>query len=286
VSGAAARSSRTSSCLGNYENEKDTRPIHTFRANTGGEPVGGNVTRVLASDLNTLSSYLSRNFNYTTGPYESLPAETPAKRYLIRSDYNLNNNNKISFRYNQLDSSSGKNLSGSGSAGLGRSTFSTSFLNFGASNYAQLENIKSGVGEWNSVIGSSISQSLIAGYTTNNEGRNDPGKLFPFVDILAADGTAYTSFGTEPFTPNNELVYHTFQLKDDITKFRNKHALTFGGTLQQYESANVFFSLQQSAYVYNSLQDFYTDANDFLANPNRATSPSRCGDSRCVTATF
>src|SRR5262249_14927113 len=29
----------------------------------------------------------------------------------------------------------------------------------------------------------------------------------------------------------------------------------------------------QSVYVYNSLADFYADANDYLANPNRTTSP-------------
>ena len=35
----------------------------------------------------------------------------------------------------------------------------------------------------------------------------------------------------------------------------------------------MFFPGKQSAYVYNSLADFYTDANDYLANPNRTTSP-------------
>ena len=53
--------------FGNYENEEDKRPLHTFRANTGGEPIVGSVTRVLASDLNTLSSFLSQNFQYETG---------------------------------------------------------------------------------------------------------------------------------------------------------------------------------------------------------------------------
>jgi hypothetical protein len=258
--------------FGNYENEKDTRPLHTFVANAGGQPVGGSITRVLASDLDALSTYLKQSFKYDTGGYQNVPAETPAKRYLLRGDYNLNTSNKISFRYNQLDSSSAKNLSGSSSAGFGRSTFSTSFLHFASSNYAQLENIKSGVGEWNSVIGSSISQSLIAGYTTNNENRAAI-QLFPFVDILAADGTAYTSFGSEPFTPNNELQYQTFQIKDDFTKFTARHAWTVGATLQRYHDVNVFYPLSQSAYVYNSLQDFYTDANGFLADPNRTTSP-------------
>jgi Carboxypeptidase regulatory-like domain len=258
--------------FGNYENEKDTRPLHTFVANTGGQPVGGSVTRVLASDLDALSSYLKQNFKYDTGGYQNVPAETPAKRYLLRTDYNLNTGNKISFRYNQLDSSAGKNLSGSSSVGFGRGTFGTSFLNFDSSNYAQLENIKSGVGEWNSVLGTSISQSLIVGYTTNNEDRA-PIQLFPFVDILAPDGTAYTSLGSEPFTPSNALQYQTFQIKDDFTKFSAKHSWTVGGTMQRYHQVNVFAPLLQSAYVYNSLQDFYTDANGFLANPNRTTSP-------------
>jgi hypothetical protein len=258
--------------FGNYENEKDTRPLHTFIANNGSQPVGGSVTRVLGSDLDALSSYLKQNFKYETGPYQNIPAETPAKRYLLRTDYNLSTNNKINFRYSQLDSSAAKNLSGSSSVGLGRGTFGTSFLNFASSNYAQLENIKSGVGEWNSILGSSFSQSLIVGYTTNNEDRA-PIQLFPFVDILAADGTAYTSFGSEPFTPSNALQYQTFQIKDDFTKFSAKHSWTVGGTMQRYNQINVFAPLLQSAYVYNSLQDFYTDANGFLANPNRTASP-------------
>ena len=86
-------------------------------------------------------------------------------------------------------------------------------------------------------------------------------------------GQAYTSFGSEPFTPNNELRYKTFQLQDNFTRFGNKHSLTFGASLERYESENVFFPGSQSAYVYNSLADFYTDVNGYLANPNRTTSP-------------
>jgi len=259
--------------FGNYENELFKAPLHTFVANTGGQTVGGSVTRVLKSDMDGLSSYLAQNFKYETGGYQDLSAETPAKRYLIRGDYNLSNNNKFGFRYSQLDSSAGKNLSGSTSAGLGRPTFSQNFLNFSSSNYLQLETIKSSIGEWNAIIGNSMSNSLVAGFTKNDESRTDAGTLFPFVDILAPDGTAMISFGSEPFTPNNELRYQTFQVKNDLTRFGTRHSLTLGGTLQRYEQENVFFSLQQSAYVYNSLQDFYTDANDFLVNPNRTTSP-------------
>ncbi len=94
------------------------------------------------------------------------------------------------------------------------------------------------------------------------------------VDILGPDGTTYANFGTESFTPNNELLYHTYQLQDSVTKFANKHSLTFGGSAQKYQSDNSFFNCcKQSLWVYNSLSDFYADANGFLANPNRTTSP-------------
>ncbi|MGH9255999.1 MAG: carboxypeptidase regulatory-like domain-containing protein, partial [Vicinamibacterales bacterium] len=176
--------------FGNYENEEDQRPLHTYRANAGGEAVAGTVTRVLSAELGALSSFLNDRFQFDPGSFDTFDDVTPAKRYLLRTDFNLSNSNKISFRYNQLDSSSASNMSGSSSAGLGRATFTTSFLNFSGSNYTLLENIKSGIGEWNWVIGNNMANNLIGGYTTNDESRGIPAKQFPFVEILAPDGTA------------------------------------------------------------------------------------------------
>jgi hypothetical protein len=256
-----------------FEKQEDSRPLQTFVANPGGAPAQGNTSRVTASDLNTLSTFLSQRFSYETGPYEGISKKTPAKPFLIKGDYNLNPSNKVTFRYSQLSSSTDVNLSSSSSLGFGRPAGTTNFLNYQSSNYTILENIHSGIGEWNSTYGSSMSNNLIVGYTKQDESRGDVGTLFPFVDILDGAGTGYTAFGSEPFTPNNELRYDTFQLQDSFTKFGKKHTLTFGGAVEKYHSDNVFFSGKQSAYVYNSLADFYTDANDFLANPNRTTSP-------------
>src|SRR4029079_17959533 len=136
--------------------------------------VAGTVTRVLESDLTALSSFLRSNFRFNPGTFADLTDPTPAKRYLLRSDFNLTSNNKISFRYNQLDSSSDNYTSGSSSAGIGRSPFTTAFLGFSSTTYSILENIKSGIGEWNSVIGSRLPHNLITRYTTKNEKRNTP----------------------------------------------------------------------------------------------------------------
>jgi hypothetical protein len=260
--------------FGSYEKQEDTRPLSTFRANAGGETAAGSITRVLASDLNRISSLLSNSFDYETGTYENVDKLTPAKPFLVKTDYNLNNSNKISFRYSQLNSSTDVLLSTSSSLGFGRNSgTNTNFLGFKNSNYSILENYKSGIGEWNSTIGTTMSNSLTVGYTTNDESRGDIGKLFPFIDILDGAGVAYTSVGSEPFTPNNELRYNTFQLQDNFTKYTSRHSLTFGVSLEKYNSENVFFPGKQSAYVYNSLSDFYTDLDGYLQNPNRTTSP-------------
>ena len=54
-----------------------------------------------------------------------------------------------------------------------------------------------------------------------------------------------------------------------MTKFAKNHSITFGGTVEKFHSDNSFYFGIQSAYSYNSLADFYADANGFLANPNR-----------------
>jgi len=255
-----------------YEDENYKSPATTFRANNGGETVGGNVTRVLASDLDTLSSYLQSNFGYTTGGYQDYPAETPAKRYMGKIDWNVNNRNKVSLRYIHLDSDTDVLMSNSSSLGWGSRRTSTTSLNFENSNYTILENIRNFIGEWNSVFGSNSSNNLIVGFSKSDESRGAIETLFPMVDILEG-GSVYTSFGSEPFTPNNELRYKTFQIQDYFTTTRNSHTWTFGVSAEYYHSENVFFPGSQSVYVYNSLADFYTDANDYLANPNRTTSP-------------
>ena len=257
--------------FGNYENEADARPLSTFRANSGGEAVGGNVTRVLASDMTNLSAFLKSSFGYDTGSFDAPTDNTPQKRGLIRTDLNINNN-KFSFNYLQLNSSSDNLLSGSTSAGIGRRQVATDALNYANSNYSILENRKTSTGELNTVLGSTMANSLRVNYSSSDESRADIGKLFPFVDILQG-GTAYISFGSEPFTPNNELRYNSFEIKNDFTKFSTKHELTFGGRVERYNSDNVFFNCcKQGAWVYNTLDEFYADAREALANPNRATS--------------
>lgn len=254
------------------ESQGITEPGTNYVANSGTDPIEGTTTRVLKSDLDALSSFLKTNFDYETGPYQGYDHETPAVRMLFKIDYNINYRNKLSVRYNHLDSNTDVLASNSSSLGFGNRRSSLFALNFQNSNYQIKENIRSIVGELNSRIGDNMANNLIIGYTYHDESRDSRGTFFPMVDVLEG-GSTYTTFGFEPFTPNNELRYQSFQLQNNFTIFANRHTLTFGLSAESYESENIFFPGSQSAYVYNSLADFYTDANDYLANPDRTVSP-------------
>src|SRR6266850_3205092 len=73
-----------------FESQKDQRPLTTFVSNPGGVPANGNTTRVLASDLDALSAFVSSRLSYDTGPYQGISKIVPGKPFLVKGDYNLN----------------------------------------------------------------------------------------------------------------------------------------------------------------------------------------------------
>ena len=97
-----------------YESDDLTQPGTNFVANTGTQPVQANITRVLASDLDSLSSFLKSKFHYDTGPYQGYNFEVPSKRFIGKLDYNINATNKFSFRYSYLSSQTDQPISNSG----------------------------------------------------------------------------------------------------------------------------------------------------------------------------
>ena len=255
-----------------YEDDKSTAPGTTFLPNSGTQPIAGNVTRVLDSDLSALQSFLSTKFNYQTGPYTGYSNLTPSTRQLYKIDWNVDDKNKVSLRYNQLASSADQLISNSNSQGFGNRRTNNTSMSFQNSGYSILENIKSIGGEWNSRLADNVANNLVVGYTTNDESRGYKSGIYPTVDILSGNST-YMSFGMDPFTPFNQLRYKTFQVQNNLSFYTDKHDFTLGVTYEKYHSDNVFDGGGNSVYVYSSLADFYTDANDFLANPNRTVSP-------------
>lgn len=223
-----------------------------------------NVTRVLASDLDTLKSFLIRKYNYDPGVYENFALQTRSDKILARIDYNINDKSKLSLRYNFLKSSRDVPASSSGSfSGRAGNAFA---LNFSNNNYVINNDINSLILEHN-YIRSNWSNKIIAGLTANRDYRSSGGGIFPLVDILQG-GRNYIAFGYEPFTPNNILDTDTWQFRNDFTYYNGKHTITTGINFESFEFRNTFTPTYYGQFVYNSLADFYADTDDDpLNNP-------------------
>ncbi len=250
----------------NYEQERRTDPATSWIANRGTS--GNNVTRVLATELDALSTFLKTKFNYDSGPYENYSLATESSKGLAKIDYNINKGNRLSVRFNYLKSKRDVPASNSGVVSGNRSNV-IGALNFANSNYIINNDLYSGIVELNSVISTKLSNNIQIGFTANRDYRSSGGGVFPLVDILK-DGTTYTTFGYEPFTPNNALNTDTWQFKDDLTMYKGKHTITAGVNVESFKFDNTFTPTYYGQYVYSSLDDFYKAANgDATITANR-----------------
>jgi hypothetical protein len=241
----------------NGEIERRDDPATQFLAARPGL-TGDNVTRVDAAELDQLKQFLIDRFEYNPGSYENYLLNTKSDKILAKLDYNISNAHRLSVRYNYLKSSRDVLASNSGSFQDRRSNLFA--LNFSNSNYIINNDIYSGIVELNSVFGTKFSNKLQFGFTANRDYRSSGGGIFPLVDILK-DGRNYTTFGYEPFTPNNVLNTDTWQFQDNLTMYSGAHTITAGVNLEYFKFDNTFTPTYYGQFVYNSLQDFYDDVN-------------------------
>ncbi|MGH2563335.1 MAG: TonB-dependent receptor domain-containing protein, partial [Ginsengibacter sp.] len=140
-------------------------------------------------------------------------------------------------------------------------------IGFTNSDYGTDHIVQSATLELNSNFNSRVSNQLLLAYTHIDDKRNSPGGVFPTIEIFDGDTTVpgvgggnYMSAGTDPFTRNNEVVNNIATLTDNFTYFAGKHTLTAGATYEYQKVGNAFMAGSESYYIYNTLNDFVTDA--------------------------
>ena len=249
--------------FGNYEQIERTEPGTTW-ISAGSPLTGSQVSRVRYSAMDSLSKFMQSKFNYTTGPWEGYSNVNSSNKFLIRADWNINDKNKLTARYVHHNSSAEINISNSQSAGAGNRTTQFNAMSFKNSGYIIHDNTLSAVLELNSKFTNTLHNNLIVSYDKQIEDRAYMSNLFPTIDIREGSAT-YTSVGFDPFTPDNKLNYWTFNITNNLTRYFDKHTVVAGVNFQRYQSNNLFFPASNGVYIFNSLNDFYTAANQSLA---------------------
>ena len=169
-----------------------------------------------------LPHFLKNTYGYDPGAFQNYSYKTQSKKLTIKVDWNLDQNNTLTIKYNYLNSSRQIQASNSGSvnSSYGR-TPGQYAMPFYGSGYKINNNFDIIIAELNTRLGNRASNKLQIGYTALRDFRSPlTSSPFPLVDILDGSGNPYTSFGYEQFTYGNLLNTDVYQLNDIYTMYQ------------------------------------------------------------------
>ncbi len=256
----------------NAEIEKRDDPGSDFIANRSGSVDFGE-SRVMAEDMNRIRNIMKDVYGYDTGPYENYTHKTENEKIIVKLNWNINDNNDFSFRYNRLDAR--RDLPPHpfvlSNGGRGPNTTSLPFRNSG---YRINNRLNSFALELNS-RGGSFANRFFASYNRFRDYRDPFSEPFPTIQIDVG-GVNYTTIGHEPFSIHNILDQDVLQITDNLSLFVGDEVITVGATFEYYEFFNSFNIFRHGVFFlpefldfiggaqFFSLEDFYarTDPND------------------------
>jgi hypothetical protein len=257
--------------FGNVESEKSPQQVVKWRASTDGVTDHQTLSRVTESDLKKVADHLQSKYGYNPGSYTNFPADVSNLKYLLRLDWNINEANKLSLRYNHTKNMGWNPPNGNSTDGAYRdntkdriSEWSMSYAN---SMYSMDNIVNSATVELNSRINEKMSNQFLATYSLIKDVRGSTSDAFPFIDIMSGDiatgGAAldpYISAGYELFTWNNGVTNKITTFTDNFTYYLDAHKLTAGLSYEYQYADNNYMRNGTGYYRYASLSDFLNDA--------------------------
>lgn len=245
---------------GEYENE--TSPGIPWRTSSDG--VGnqtGNISRTTAADMQRMKDHLISTYGYDPGTFNDY-GDFNSKNWklMARLDWNINQNHKFTVRFNSVESKNDIQVnSNSAPNPRGDSRFGVQSMAFSNSNYKLKNIVTSFTGELNSTFSSNVSNKLLATYTHIRDTREGLGSPFPFVDIYK-DGRQYMSFGTELFTPGNDVENNVLSFVNNTNITLKNHYITAGASFERQYFMNSYLRYAYGYYRYASMDDFINNA--------------------------
>jgi hypothetical protein len=207
---------------------------------------GTATSNITLDDINAVLGVLSRVApSYDPGSYLNINSITNSNKILAKINWNINDKNKLILRHSYTY---GENFT------ISRNANAMQFYNNG---YIFPSTTNSTGLELNSILGNTMSNRFMLGYTTVLDDRNPVGDNFPQVLINLSGGRTIT-LGSEYSSVANLLKQKIFSLDDEFSIFRGKHSITIGTHNEFYSFYNLFVQNIYGNYAYNSLANFQT----------------------------
>lgn len=252
------------------EMEKSLTPGNTLLAmDAGRDAEDPNVNaRVNAAELQRFSNILNTKYGYETGRYENWGGDDEYNNKVLgKIDWNINEDHKLTARYNYSESSSVSRPSSSGDANpsiSGGRHARTGGMSFENSQYYSTNQMHSVTGELNSKMGL-VSNKFLVAFTKYHQPRGSDSEIFPFIDIMngnPAAGDVKMSAGYELFSFRNQVDNNTLIITDNATYLLNKHTFTLGLSYEHQYFANSYLRQGSSYYRFKDLDAFERYVNN------------------------
>ncbi len=229
------------------------------------------LSRTSISDMESVKQHLISQYGYNPGSFSDYPADESNRKLLARIDWNINDANKLSVRYNYTKNQAWNPTNGNSTDGGFRnrsmdriSQYSMAFSN----SLYSMDNIVNSVSlDLNSRISDKISNQFLTTYSKIQDMRGSNSSPFPFIDIMngvTTDGKQilepYMSAGYELFTWNNGVNNNTFNLIDNLTYNLSSHKITGGISFEHQIANNSYMRNGTGYYRYASVDDFLNQA--------------------------
>lgn len=257
----------------NAELERTDDPGTNFLARRG--PAGFGFSRVEARIMDSIRTRMIQEYDYDPGAYDGFVHETNNDKLLLKLDWNVSPAHNASLRYNYLDAKRdlpphpfvlSVNNTGRGP--------NESSLPFQGAGYAINNNLHSIAFELNSRW-TGFANRFFASYNRFRDFREPFSDPFPTVEI-GEEGVTYTTLGHEPFSIHNILDQDVFQVTNNVSIFRGRHAFTIGANFESFDFFNSFNIFRHGVFflpqfipigsTFQSLDEFFAATHPDSAN--------------------
>ncbi|WP_026210774.1 TonB-dependent receptor [Flexithrix dorotheae] len=196
--------------------------------------------------VDAIAAQVQNLYGYDPGGYENNIQTLSGDKFLLKLDYNINQNHKLSARHSYTRA----DFVGPLRAGARNIYFGNSGQTFPSITNSSALELKSN-------FGSKASNNLIIGATFVRDDRNITGQPFP--SIVINDGNADITLGGEPFSYANVVNQDVITLTNNFNLYKGKHTFTIGTHNEFFSLFNLFLPLHPSQYTYSSTDKFFAN---------------------------
>ncbi|PSQ87367.1 MAG: hypothetical protein BRD43_06075 [Bacteroidetes bacterium QS_4_64_154] len=196
------------------------------------------------SDLDEFLSFVDQTVGnrYDPGSLRGVSSTLDSDKFFGKLDWNINQNHRVSARYNYSDSRNVDAFAAFNPPGQ-------TLINFSSTNEVFPNTTHNAALELNSTFGNNYANKLILGYKNVEDDRDtNLDQPFPFVQI--GDGQGDVNIGGEPFSTVNFLKQEVLTLTNDFDIFLGDHTITVGTHNELYDLTNKFVPFNYGWYIY------------------------------------